>query len=112
MTLENGVKTGRNAVAIEPGKIDRSPTGTGCSARMAVLHAQGQLAVGEVFAGISIIGSCFDCRIEGLTDLSGTAAIVPSISGRAWITDTRQLLLDPDDPWPQGYRVGDTWPGA
>lgn len=112
VTLENGVKTGRNAVAIEPGKIDRSPTGTGCSARMAVLHAQGQLAVGEVFAGISIIGSRFDCRIEGLTDLSGTAAIVPSISGRAWITDTRQLLLDPDDPWPQGYRVGDTWPGA
>lgn len=106
----DGVKTGRNTVAIEPGKLDRSPTGTGCSARMAVLHARGELAVGEAFVGLSIIGSAFHCRIERLADVNGTAAIVPSISGRAWITETRQLLCDPDDPWPRGYRVGDTWP--
>lgn len=106
----DGVKTGRNTVAIEPGKLDRSPTGTGCSARMAVLHARGELAVGEDFAGISIIGSRFDCRIEALTDLAGTPAIIPSISGRGWVTETRQLLLDPTDPWPGGYRVSDTWP--
>lgn len=106
----DGVKCGRNTVAIEPGKLDRSPTGTGCSARMAVLHARGQLAVGEPFTGISILGSRFHCRIERETDLAGTATIIPSISGRGWITDIRQLLLDPDDPWPRGYRLGDTWP--
>lgn len=108
--IENGIKTGRNTVAIEPGKLDRSPTGTGCSARMAMLHAKGQLAVGEEFAGISIIGSRFNCRIESTTDLAGTPAIIPSISGRGWVTETKQLMLDPSDPWPGGYRVGDTWP--
>jgi proline racemase len=106
----DGVKTGRNTVAIEPGKLDRSPTGTGCSARMAVLHARGALAVGEPFTGVSILGSRFDCRIEGLAEVGGIPAIVPSIAGRAWITETRQLLLDPADPWPRGYRLGDTWP--
>jgi trans-L-3-hydroxyproline dehydratase len=110
LTVENGVKTGRNTVAIEPGKLDRSPTGTGCSARMAVLHARGELALGEAFTGISILGSRFDCRIEAATDLAGTPAIIPSISGRAWITETKQLFCDPADPWPEGYRIGDTWP--
>jgi proline racemase len=107
---QGGMTTGRNTVAIEPGKLDRSPTGTGCSARMAVLHARGQLAVGEPFTGLSILGSAFHCRIERLTDLNGTHAIVPSIAGRGWITEIKQLLCDPDDPWPRGYRVGDTWP--
>jgi len=105
-----GIKTGRNTVAIEPGKLDRSPCGTGCSARMAVLHARGELGVGEAFAGLSIIGGRFDCRIERLADLAGRPAIVPSISGRAWITDLRQLMCDPHDPWPRGYRLADTWP--
>jgi proline racemase len=59
----------------------------------------------------SIIDSRFNCRIEQATDLAGTPAIIPSISGRAWITETKQLMLDPSDPWPEGYRVGDTWPG-
>ncbi|WP_338607846.1 proline racemase family protein [Pelagibacterium nitratireducens] len=108
----DGIKTGRNTVAIEPGKLDRSPTGTGCSARMAVLHARGELAVGEDFYGVSIIGSRFACRIERETTIGDTPAIVPSISGRAWITETRQLMLDPSDPWPEGYRIGDTWPAG
>ena len=106
----DGIKTGRNTVVVEPGKLDRSPTGTGCSARMAVLHARGELSVGEAYRGISIIESQFDCRIEGVEDLDGTEAIIPSISGRGWITETKQLMLDPNDPWPNGYRVGDTWP--
>ena len=106
----DGVLTGRNAVAIRPGKIDRSPTGTGCSARMAVLHARGQLAVGEPFAGLSIIGSRFDCRIESLTTVGGTPAVVPVISGSAWVTGTHQHMLDPSDPYPAGYRLSDTWP--
>jgi len=109
---ENGVPTGLNAVAIRPGKIDRSPTGTGCSARMAVLHAKGQLKIGERFVGKSIIGSTFDCRIESETMVGGRSAIVPIVSGRAWITGTYQLMLDPSDPYPGGYRLADTWPGA
>jgi len=106
----DGVKTGRNAVAIRPGKIDRSPTGTGCSARMAVLHARGALRVGEPFIGISLIGSEFRCLIEAEARLSGRPAIAPSVSGRAYLTGTRTEWLDPDDPWPEGYRLSDTWP--
>lgn len=105
-----GRLTGANAVVIQPGKIDRSPTGTGCSARMATLHARGLMAVGDEFVGRSIIGSEFFCKLEALTDLSGTPAIIPTITGRAWITGTRQEMLDPADPWPAGYRLSDTWP--
>lgn len=109
--LENdGELTGSNAVAIRPGKVDRSPTGTGCSARMAVLHAQGRMKPGDVYRARSIIGSEFICGIESATALGEKAAIVPTVSGRAWITGTHQLTLDPDDPWPDGYRVSDTWP--
>jgi len=106
----NGVASAANAVVIRPGKIDRSPCGTGCSARMAVLHAKGQLAVGEVFIGRSIIGSEFHCRIDSTSEIAGRAAIIPCLSGRAWITGTHQHLLDPSDPWPGGYRLSDTWP--
>ncbi len=105
-----GVPSGRNAVVVDPGKVDRSPTGTGCSARMAVLHAKGKLQVGDRFVGRSIIGSRFDCRLEGVTSVAGHPAIVPSINGRAWVTGTHQVMLDPDDPWPEGYRLSDTWP--
>jgi len=112
VTVVGGIKTGRNAVAIQPGKIDRSPCGTGCSARMAVMHARDELAVGEPFQGQSIIGSRFDCVIDEKVDLNGTPAIVPAIAGQAWITGTHQHMLDPSDPWPVGYRLSDTWPGA
>lgn len=106
----DGVKCGRNAVTVRPGKIDRSPTGTGCSARMAVMRARGELAVGDLFRGISILSSSFDCRVLGDTRLAGRAAILPAISGRAWITGQRTEMLDPADPWPEGYRLSDTWP--
>ena len=112
VTVVDGVKTGRNAVVIQPGKIDRSPTGTGCSARMAVLHARGELSVGEPFQGRSIIDSRFDCMIDEETEIKGKPAIIPAITGRAWITGTHQHMLDPDDPWPAGHRLSDTWPGA
>ncbi len=107
---EDGIMVSRNAVAIDPGKLDRSPTGTGCSARMAVLHARGDLRVGDCLIGRSIIDSRFDCRIVATTRVGQQPAIVPTIRGRAWITGMHQLMLDPDDPWPTGYRVGDTWP--
>ncbi len=112
VTVVDGVKTGRNAVVIQPGKIDRSPCGTGCSARMAVLHARGELNIGELFRGRSIIDSRFDCMIDEVVEVNGKPAIVPAISGRAWITGTHQHTLDPDDPWPNGHRLSDTWPGA
>ena len=102
--------SGANAVAIRPGKIDRSPTGTGCSARMATLSARGLMAEGDVYRARSIIGSEFVCRIAGRTAVAGRPAIVPVISGRGWITGVSQYMLDPSDPWPLGYRISDTWP--
>ena len=107
---EDGQTIGKNAVVIRPGKVDRSPTGTGASARMATLHARGKVKVGDTFIARSIIDSEIFCRIESETTVGDKAAIHPSISGRAWITGTRQLTLDPDDPWPAGYRISDTWP--
>lgn len=106
----DGMLTAANAVAIQPGKIDRSPTGTGVSARMAVMRARGEMQVGDRYLARSIIGSEFLGRIEADTTLAGKAAIIPSISGRAWISGTRIDMLDPADPWPAGYRLSDTWP--
>jgi len=110
LSRDDGALSGVNAVAIRPGKIDRSPCGTGCSARMAVLHARGELRVHDRYVGRSIIGSEFECRIEAETDVGARSGIVPSISGRAWVTGISQLMLDPGDPWPNGYRLSDTWP--
>jgi proline racemase len=100
----------RHAVAIRPGKIDRSPTGTGVSARLAVLHARGQILPGQRLIASSIIDSTFVGRIESETTVGETPAIIPSIEGRAWTTGRKELWLDPGDPWPEGYRVADTWP--
>ncbi|MGB3147784.1 MAG: proline racemase family protein [Paracoccaceae bacterium] len=100
---------GRSAVAIQPGKVDRSPTGTAVSARMALMAAKGQMRAGQTFEAISIIGSRFTGRIVGDVQVGGRPAILPEISGRAWITGTHQHMLDPDDPWPGGYRLSDTW---
>ena len=108
----DGVLEARSAVAIDPGKVDRSPTGTAVSARMALLRAEGPMAVGDRLRARSIIGSVFEGRIVADTSVAGAPAIVPEISGRAFVTGTHQHMLDPEDPWPEGYRVGDTWPGA
>ena len=97
------------AVAIRPGKIDRSPTGTALSARMAILHARGQMTVGESFTARSLIGSTFSGRILEETTVGSRPAIHPEISGRGWITGIHQHMLDPTDPWPEGYRLSDTW---
>jgi trans-L-3-hydroxyproline dehydratase len=110
LTRRDGVLTGSNAVVVQPGKIDRSPTGTGCSARMAVLHARGEMKTGERYEALSIIGSRFDCAIAGEASVGGRPAILPTISGRAWITGTHQHMLEPGDPWPEGYKLSDTWP--
>ncbi|MBP7242517.1 proline racemase family protein [Amaricoccus sp.] len=97
------------AVAIRPGKVDRSPTGTALSARMAVLHARGEMGPQDRLTAVSLIGSTFAGRILGTTRVGEHAAILPEISGRAWITGIHQHMLDPSDPWPEGYRLTDTW---
>jgi proline racemase len=109
---ENGVLTSRNACVVNPGKLDRSPTGTGCSALMAVLHAKGLMKTGDTYIGRSVIDSCFVGKIVGETSIGGKPAIVPEITGRAWITGRTTWELDPRDPWPGGYKVSDTWPNA
>jgi trans-L-3-hydroxyproline dehydratase len=99
----------RNTCIVAPGRSDRSPTGTGTSARMAVLHARGLLRVGEGLTHESIIGSRFEGRITGATDVAGRPAVHTTIKGRAWITGYHHYRVDPSDPWPEGYVVADTW---
>jgi proline racemase len=98
-----------NTCIVAPGRSDRSPTGTGTAARMAVLRARGLMQVGDEMFHASLIGSTFRGRILGDTAVAGRPAIRPSITGRAWITGLHQYLLDPDDPYPQGYVLNDTW---
>ena len=101
------------------GMLDRSPCGTGTCAVMAALHARGELAIGEDFVHSSIIDTTFVGRLHGETTLGSgggqangeeaVRAVVPSIAGRAWITQTASVICDPSDPFPLGYKVGDIW---
>ena len=93
------------ATSIHPGWLDRSPCGTGTSARLAQLHARGELAVGDRFVNASVIGTRFTGRIVEETEVAGIPAVVPEITGRAWITGMGQYLLDADDPFPAGFRL-------
>jgi proline racemase len=102
----------KNAVVVAPGRLDRSPTGTGLCARMAVLHARGLMKAGDAMTHASVIGSTFEGRIVEETSVGDRPAIVPAVRGSAWITGITQVLLDPSDPFPEGYLLGDTWPGA
>ena len=99
----------KSAVSVKPGKIDRSPTGTALSAKMAVLEYRGEMKVGQKIKAISIIGSSFEGKIIEKCNLNGTSAIIPEISGRGWITGLHQHTLEPTDPWPEGYKLSDTW---
>ena len=93
----------RHAMVLRPRWFDRSPCGTGTSARMAALHARGELALDTDFVNESFIGSRFVGRLVGETSVGGFAAVVPRVTGRAWVTGTAQYLLDPEDPFPQGF---------
>ncbi|HKH17013.1 MAG TPA: proline racemase family protein [Solirubrobacteraceae bacterium] len=95
----------RAATSIHPGWLDRSPCGTGTSARLAQLHARGELAVGDSFVNESVIGTRFTGRIAEATSVAGRPAIVPEITGRAWITAMGQYLLDAEDPFPAGFSL-------
>jgi proline racemase len=109
MPFEGPGKVTRNTCIVSPGRSDRSPTGTGTCARMAVLQARGLMGEGDVLIHESIIGSRFTGRIVGLAHVGGRPAIVPEITGRAWITGEHVYQLDPTDPYPTGYVLSDTW---
>ena len=95
----------RNATSIEPGWLDRSPCGTGTSARMASLHARGELAIGADFVNESLIGTRFTGRLVGETTVGDFPAVVPEITGRAWVTGSGEYLLHADDPFPAGFAL-------
>ncbi|MCW3021905.1 MAG: proline racemase [Conexibacter sp.] len=96
----------RAATSIHPGWLDRSPCGTGTSARLAQLHARGEIGVGEAFVSESVLGTRFTGRIVQETTVGDLPAVIPEITGRAWITGMGQYLLDPEDPFPAGFVLG------
>ena len=102
-------KVTRNAVVVAPGRLDRSATGTGLSARLSVLYARGQMRVGDAMSHASAIGSTFDGRIVREAQVGPRAGIVPAIRGSAWITGISQYVVDDTDPYPEGYLLADTW---
>jgi len=99
----------RTCTTLKPGRVDRSPCGTGSSANLAVLHARGQIKVGEMRRSRSIIGGEFTVEAIGETSVGGRPAILPRITGQAWIYGTEQLRLDDRDPFPDGFALSDTW---
>jgi proline racemase len=105
---DNGLRS-RNGVIVSPGRLDRSPCGTGTSARLAVMHARGQIGVGEKFIHESIIGTEFVGEIVEELTVGDRSGIRPAITGGAWITAFHNYVLDPSDPFPTGYKLGDTW---
>jgi proline racemase len=112
---------GRNVVTVSTGKldwdrpstwtgiIDRSPCGTGTCARMAVLHAKGRLGLNEDFRHEGILGTVFTGRLVEETTVGDRGAVIPTLTGRAWITGFASYVVDPEDPYPDGFTVGDIW---
>lgn len=91
------------------GTFDRSPCGTGTSARMACMHARGELGIGEDFVHESMLGTTFTGRLLGETSEGGLPAVRPQITGRGWVTAFSTLVVDPTDPFPEGFTIGDIW---
>lgn len=112
----------RNAVIVSTGRfdwdrpeswtgaLDRSPCGTGTCAKMATLYARGRLALGEEFVHEGLLGTTFTGRLIAETRVGPYPAVVPVLSGRAWITAIAHYVVEPDDPFPEGFTVGDIWP--
>jgi proline racemase len=112
---------GRNAVVVSTGvldwndpdtwtgAVDRSPCGTGTCARMAVLYERGELGLNEDFRYESVHGTVFTGKLEREASVGPYRAVVPSLTGTAWITGINQYVVDPSDPFPEGFRVGDIW---
>jgi len=104
------LKEGWNTVCIRPGKLDRSPCGTGTSARLALMKEKNEIDVNEVFISRSIIGSTFETKIKEEFFSNGKKMIKPLIKGSAFITGKQELYVSKNDPFPEGYRLNDTWP--
>ena len=102
----------KGATILPPGRIDRSPCGTGNSARLAVMEARGQIKVGEILKAKSIIDSEFQVEIISKKTIAGKPGVLPRISGRGWIHGIHQVGIDPSDPYPLGYKVSDCWGDA
>jgi proline racemase len=107
--IRDGIMHARNAVIVSPGRVDRSPCGTGTSARLAVMHARGLISVGEKLVHESLLGSRYEAVVEHVTRVGPYPAVVPSITGQAWITGYGQVVREPSDPFPTGYTLSDTW---
>ncbi|WP_029354846.1 proline racemase family protein [Bosea sp. 117] len=108
---ENGQLRSKNAVVVSPGRIDRCPCGTGTSARLALLHARGDLATGETLYHESILDTVFESRVVSEARAGDVPAVIPEVAGRAWLTGVSHYGVDPEDPFPEGYRLNDTWFG-
>ena len=109
-TRANGDLAG--ATIMPPGRIDRSPCGTGNSARLAVRHARGEVMTGETVTARSIIERAFQVTLKKVTEIAGRPAVIAEISGRGWIYGIHQIGVDPTDPWPLGFKVSDCWGDA
>mgnify|MGYP001226028725 FL=1 len=103
-------KEGWNTVSIRPGKLDRSPCGTGTSARLALMKQKNEIDINEIFISRSIIGSTFEAKIKEEFISNNKQMIKPLIKGSAFITGKQELYISKDDPFPEGYRLNDTWP--
>jgi proline racemase len=99
----------RTCTTLRPGRVDRSPCGTGSSANLAVLHARGQVKVGDMRRSRSIIGGEFTVEAIGETSVGGRAAVLPRITGSAWMYGREFLRMDENDPFPNGFALSDTW---
>lgn len=99
----------RTCTVLKPGRVDRSPCGTGSSANLASLSARGLVKPGDVLTSRSIIGGEFRVELLGQTTVGDRPAVLPRVSGRAWIYGISQMGLDPTDPFPHGFALSDTW---
>ena len=106
----DGIKQARNTVCIRPKKLDRSPCGTGTSARLAYMYLKKEISLHEKFISQSILDTTFECELVSEEEKDGTICVVPEIKGSAWITGEQKLYLDDNNPFPDGYRLTDTWP--
>ena len=106
----DGIKQARNTVCIRPKKLDRSPCGTGTSARLAYMYLKKEINLHEKFISQSILDTTFECELVSEEEKDGTVCVVPEIEGQAWITGEQKLYLDDNNPFPNGYRLTDTWP--
>ena len=99
----------RTCTTLKPGRVDRSPCGTGSSAHLATLHARGLVGIGDSRVSQSIIGGTFTAEAVGEATVGNFRAVVPRITGRGWVYGREELRLAPDDPFPAGFALSDTW---